>query len=269
MTIAEPTLTRSPLGKIEARFLARVGSQATFSIADARRVLGQRPGDPTRQFLQKLRTKGWIGQICRGIYAVLPLSACERRTIELHEFMVGMQLATPAAIAYGSALVHHGMTDRVPQLVYVATNHRVRRPAKQVLGIDYRLISLNPPKFFGVTTELLDGQPFQVTDREKTILDGLDLPRYVGGVDEIALALSGSWHELDEPRLHDYAFRMGNIAVAKRLGYLMETLHLGNPEALRKWVKLASWYSLLDPTLPRYGTYHRRWGLFINLGVED
>ena len=56
-------VTRSPLGRREARFLAKVGARATFSIAQAREVLEHQSDDPTRQFLEKLQTKGWIAVV--------------------------------------------------------------------------------------------------------------------------------------------------------------------------------------------------------------
>jgi len=257
------------LGQTEALFLAKVGSRATFSIANAREGLGHKPEDPTRQFLEKLQTKGWIKRIRRGRFAVIPLSSGENRTPQLHEFVVAMELVSPAAIAYWSALNHHGMTEQLPRTVFVATNHPVRRPPKQVLGVNYKIVSLKSAKFFGVAKDWIDEQPFQVTDKEKTIVDGLDLPQYVGGVDEIAKALAGNWSALNEARLHNYAAKIGNSAVAKRLGFLMETLALGNPEALRKAAAIAPGFSSLDPTLPKRGKHNRRWGLLINLEIKE
>ena len=84
---------------------------------------------------------------------------------------------------------------------------------------------------------------------------------------EIAKALAGAWGELDEAKLREYAAKIGNSAVAKRLGFLMETLGLGNPEALRKAVRLAPGFSPLDPTLPKKGKHSRRWGLLVNAAV--
>ena len=107
-----------------------------------------------------------------------------------------------------------------------------------------------------------------VTDREKTIIDGLDLPQYVGGVAEIIKVLSIGWKQLNESKLRNYAVKIGNSAVAKRLGFLMETLGLGNIEAFRKVVTLAPGFSLLDPTLPRQGKYNRRWGLLVNTEIK-
>jgi len=49
MTNGIQNITRSPLGRKEARFIAKVGILPTFNIADARRVLGHKKSDPTRQ----------------------------------------------------------------------------------------------------------------------------------------------------------------------------------------------------------------------------
>jgi predicted transcriptional regulator of viral defense system len=120
-----------------------------------------------------------------------------------------------------------------------------------------------------VVKDWISEQPFSITDKEKTIIDGLDLPKYVGGVGEIAKALKQAWEELDETKLREYAAKIGNSAVAKRLGYLTEALGLGDPEALRKAISLAPGFSPLDPTLPKRGKHNRRWGLLINVEVGE
>ena len=70
-----------------------------------------------------------------------------------------------------------------------------------MLGVRYKIVSLKPGKLFGIMKDWIDEIPFSITDREKTIIDGLDLPQYVGGVSEIAKALRGSWKTLDEKKL--------------------------------------------------------------------
>lgn len=268
MTNGMQNITRSPLGRIEARFLARIGNHPTFNIAGARRILGHKESDPTRQFLERLQTKGWVRRIRRGRFAVIPLSSGEDRTPQLHEFIIAMELVDPAAISYWSALNHHGMTEQLPRTVFVVTNHPVRRPPGEVLGMSYKIISLRPEKFFGIQKDWIGEIPFFVTDREKTIVDGLDLPQYVGGVGEVAKALSTSWTQLDESMLRKYAGKIGNSAVAKRLGFLMETIGLGDIEKFRKAVTLSSGFSPLDPTLPHHGKYSRRWGLLVNMEIK-
>ena len=82
-----------------------------------------------------------------------------------------------------------------------------------------------------------------------------------------AWTFQSTWEELDEAKLREYAAKIGNSAVAKRLGYLMETLGLGDPAALRKAISLAPGFSPLDPTLPKRGKHNRRWGLLVNVEV--
>ena len=261
-------ITRGQLGKIEAAFLAKTGVHSTFSLALARQILGHTKDDPTPQFLERLQSKGWIRRIRRGRFAVIPLSSGEDRSPQLHEFVVAMELVSPAVIAYWSALNHHGMTEQLPRTVFVATDHPVRRQPGDVLGVPYKIVSLKSDKVFGVMKEWIDEIPFSVTDREKTIIDGLDLPQYVGGVSEIIKALIGSWKMLDEKKLRKYATKIGNSAVAKRLGFIMEILRLGDVELFHTEVPRAPGFSALDPTMPKHGKYNRRWGLLVNAEIQ-
>ena len=263
------SITRGSLGRSEARFLARVSGKAAFTTEEAQGILKYKGEDSTQKFLERLQTKGWIRRIKRGRFAVVPLSSGENRSPQLHEFIVAMELVSPAGIAYWSALNHHGMTEQLPRTVFVATNHPVRRPPGEVLGVSYKIISLRPEKFFGIVKDWIDEMPFMVTDREKTIIDGLDLPQYVGGIAEIAKALTTAWAQIDESKLRKYAGKIGNSAVAKRLGFIMEMLGLGDVEKLRKLTVLAPGFSPLDPTLPRKGKYNRRWGLLINTDIKS
>ena len=261
-------ITKGQLGKMEAAFLAKAGVHPTFTLTFARQTLGHTKDDPTPQFLERLQNKGWIRRIRRGRFAVVPLSSGEDRSPQLHEFVVATELVSPAVIAYWSALNHHGMTEQLPRTVFVATDHPVRRKPGDVLGVTYKIVSVKPDKVFGVMKDWIDEMPFSVTDREKTIIDGLDLPQYVGGVSEITKALIGSWKALDEKKLRKYAAKIGNSAVGKRLGFMMETLGVGDVEALRNAIPRSPGFSPLNPTMPKHGKYNRRWGLLINAEIQ-
>ncbi|MCX6543749.1 MAG: hypothetical protein NTV05_04970 [Acidobacteria bacterium] len=223
--------------------------------------------DQVRQFVDRLQRKGWVQRIKPGRFAAIPLSSSSRNP-QIHEFLVAMELVTPAAIAYFSAMSHHGFTDQLPRTVFVATDHRTARPERRALGFTFRVVSLRKPRFFGLVKAWIDERPFFVTDREKTIVDALDLPRNVGGLGIVTEALRTSWHQLDEARLREYVTRIGNSAVAKRLGFLMETLGVGDVEALRETATLATGYPCLDPTLPPKGIHNRRWGLLVNVRMN-
>lgn len=258
-------ITRSSLSKAEAAFLTQIGAKRFFTIEEARKILGHRKDDPTNQFLDRLKRKGWILRIKRGLYITVPLSSGEETNPQVHEFHVAMHLVSPAAIAYWTALNHHGMTEQLPRTVFIVTNHVVRHPPQKVLWFSYKIVSLRPHRYFGIVQDWIDDGSFNITDKEKTIIDGLDLPEYVGGVGEIVKALRTSWKQLNKERLFQYAARIGNAAVVKRLGFLLETLELDEAGSLRREAQRSKGFSPLDPLLPHKGRYSRRWGLLVNV----
>lgn len=262
-------ITRIPLGRIESRLFFKIAHLPAFSIEDARRILGPKQGRFLPQVLDRMREKGWIERLKRGRFTAIPLSSGDTRSPQLHEFVIAMELVKPAAIAFFSALNHHGLTEQLPRTVFIATDHPVRRPVKHVLGFSFRVVSVRKEKFFGIQKAWIDERPFFITDREKTVIDAFDLPRNTGGIGIIAAALRSHWKELDESRLRDYAVKLGNSAAVKRLGFLMESLGLGDAEALRASAKLAAGYPRLDPSLPAQGKHNRRWGLLINVKVDE
>ena len=76
-----------------------------------------------------------------------------------------MELASPVAIAYWSALNHHGLTEQLPRAVFIATNHPVRRPPKQVLGVNYTLISRPMICFMLLAGKVPGSGQFMLTER--------------------------------------------------------------------------------------------------------
>jgi len=79
-----------------------------------------------------------------------------------------MKLIDPAVIAYFSAMNHHELTGQLPRLVFIATNHKVSRPMREPLGLSYRSIAHRQELFFGLRKKWIEGNPFMITDPEKT-----------------------------------------------------------------------------------------------------
>lgn len=267
MTNHIQTISRGALTALEARLLTAMGPIRTFTVAEACQALATEDSSRIRQSLSDLTTKGWTGRIKRGLYAILPLSSGAIPSPQLHEFLVAMELVTPAAIAYWSALNYHGLTEQTPRTVFVATDHPVNHRRLTAVGFSFRLVSIRREKFFGLQQQWIDERPFTVTDPEKTLVDGLDLPQYVGGVPEIVKAIASYGDTINESRLRHYARQIGNSAVGKRLGYIMERLGAGDVDALMNQVPRRTGYTLLDPTQPAKGPYCRRWGLRINMEI--
>jgi len=235
--------------------ISRHGSAFTFE--DALRISGIRR-ETLWTILSRLEKKGWIERIGKGKYIIIPLGA-EKGKYTLHEFVIGSMLVQPYCISYWSALHHHGLTEQIPNTVFIQTTSRKKDRRQEIFGVEYRIIRIKKEKFFGITNAWVDETRIQITDQEKTIIDCLDRPQYCGGVVEVAKALNNERPNLERLRL--YAEKIGNGAVLRRLGYLSDImgidLQLPRIEARN--------YLYLDPTMPKKGARNAKWRLIVNL----
>ncbi len=154
---------------------------------------------------------------------------------------------------------YYGLTEQIPTTVFIQTTARKKSQNITVIGIEYKIIKIKEPKYFGIRKEWIEETPINITDKEKTIIDCLDKPQYAGGIIEVAKALKNN--KFNQRTLQNYAQRIGNSGVIRRLGYLCELLNIK--------IKLPKLnirnYLLLDPTMPEKGSKSAKWRLIINL----
>ncbi len=123
-----------------------------------------------------------------------------------------------------------------------------------------------------MVTSSIAGQEFEVTDREKTLIDALDRPELTGGIWQVAQAMMQSADTLDWQRFEAYLARFASGAVYKRLGYLVENMRPAIPhvqERLTRWqTGLTEGIANLDPGEERHGPVTRRWRVRDNVGLS-
>lgn len=207
--------------------------------------------------LSRMEEKGSIERIEKGKYLIIPLSS-EKGKYTLHEFVIASYLVEPYAISYWSALHYFGLTEQIPNTVFVQTPARKKKSQMEIFGVNYQIVRIKEDKFFGIRKEWIEETTVSITDKEKTIIDCLDKPHYAGGIIEAAKALKNS--SLDFDKLRTYAIRMDNFAVIRRLGYLCG--RVGVPLDLPQ--PRSRSYLLLDPTMPKQGKNDPKWRLVIN-----
>ncbi len=208
--------------------------------------------------LSRLEKKGWIERIKKGKYMIIPLGA-EKGKYTLNEFVIGSMLVKLYAVAYWSALHFYGLTEQIPNTVFIQTTARKEKQKIKIFGIDYKIVRIKEAKFFGIRREWIEETQVNITDKEKTIIDCLDKPQYCGGIVEAAKALRN--RAFDKDKLMMYAGKIGNSGVVRRLGFLCEFLEIdiNLPKIETKN------YLYLDPTMPRKGNKNAKWRLIINL----
>lgn len=241
--------------------LDELARKKVFTVEEATKVSGI-DRNVLKVILSRLEKKGWVERIEKGKYMVIPLGA-RKGEYTLNEFVIGSLLVNPSAIAYWSALNYHGLTEQIPATVFVQTTSRKKKRELEIFGVIYRIVRIKEGKFFGIERVWLEDFQVNVTSREKTIVDCLDKPKLCGGVIEVAKALKNG--EFDFEKLSEYAIKIGNSGVARRLGYLCDILGLqiDLPE-----VKARN-YLLLDPTMPKKGEVSSKWKLVVNIDIGE
>jgi predicted transcriptional regulator of viral defense system len=223
------------------------------------------------QALHHLVRTGWLVRLRKGLYA---LSSATPGVSPAHEFEVGMALVNPAAISHFSAMHHYELTDQIPNQVYITTTTgkwipRGKKDSENGTGYSvgdtaYQFIRVKPERFFGTEKAWIEEARVTFMDMSRTLIDGLMLPQYCGGIAEVLHGFQLAQERINFDQLIDYALRLGS-ATAKRLGWVLE--HMGfEPSKLTelKQVKVTG-YSKLDPTGPREGPYNRFWMIQENL----
>ena len=229
----------------------------TFTFEEARKILGT-SRSITKVLLYRLEKKGWIERIEKGKYMIIPLGA-EKGKYTLNEFVIGSMLVRPYAIAYWSALHHYGLTEQIPNTVFIQTTAKKKKQEIEIFGVTYKIVRIKESKFFGIRKEWIEENKIDITDKEKTIVDCLDKPQHCGGIIEVAKALRNG--KFNENKLGDYAEKMENSAIVRRLGFLCDLL--GVKVSLPQ-IETRN-YLYLDPTMPKRGDKNAKWRLIVNL----
>jgi predicted transcriptional regulator of viral defense system len=87
-------------------------------------------------------------------------------------------------------------------------------------------VTVTKKKFFGYEKAKIDNEEVVVSDLEKTLLDSLDRPELVGGIEAMARFILLASPRTDFKKLLLYTKEIGNRALAVRLGYLLDALRV-------------------------------------------
>jgi predicted transcriptional regulator of viral defense system len=144
-----------------------------------------------------------------------------------------------------------------------ATRPRNRKPSLK--GTAFWLSTIAPGNMFGLKTVWRGTVKVSVSDPSRTVLDMLSTPELGGGIrsvqDMLRNYLESEAKNLGE--LMEYAERLGNGAVFKRLGFLLETNAPQEIEIIERCRRnLTKGNACIDPKLPAEALV-ARWRLWV------
>lgn len=259
------------LGRMELTLLFTLEKEAksVFKIEDARRILKSSPAS-IKNILYRLRNKKRIEEIERGKYLLIPArSGIEGKWAET-PFLIAPELVQPYYIGFWSALNYWGMTEQVPNVTYITTTKRKKRKELRYGPINFEFITLSKKRFFGMVQEKIEDRTFNVSSREKTVVDCLLYPQYCGGIDEV---IKGIWEiqsELSFEKVFDYSKKVGVDVVTRRIGYILELLGIKTEIADKIAKTNPKGFMWLDPIgSKKILGYSKKYGLIINRTKKD
>ncbi|MFU8858773.1 MAG: type IV toxin-antitoxin system AbiEi family antitoxin domain-containing protein [Deferrisomatales bacterium] len=253
------------LGKTERENLARVlrATKGTITVGDVARALSVSRVAASKMISRWAR-KGWVSRARRGLYLPVPLEA---RTADVpleDPWVVAERLFTPCYLGGWTAAEHWGLTEQIFATIVVMTTRRPRDRSPEIKGIRFAVHTIPEEALFGLKAAWRGQIKVRVSDPSRTVVDMLSDPAVGGGVRHVAdvfrtyLASEDRSLEL----LLDYAQRLGNGAVFKRLGFLLERFAPEEEEALHTCRRsLTQGTAKLDPLLSneRLATRWRLW----------
>lgn len=266
MDITNPT--PKGISELNRRLLTTLirSVEGPFSIKDAAAILAFSI-PRTHRFLAYLADRGWLVRVRWGLYAAVPLDAVNPGQWRADPWIIASKLYDPFYIGGWTACEHWNLTEQLFLKTVVVTARRVRRKETEVQGFPFLIKHIGASKIFGTRTVWREQTRMNISDPSRTVIDLLDDPTIGGGIRHVADVVDTYFQSehRDDKLLEDYCLQVGNRAVFKRLGYLLETLDLPAPVLLQECKRsMSSGISLLDPSMPAQGPAMRRWNLRAN-----
>jgi len=241
-----------------------------FGVAEAAAALAL-DEEQAGRLLPYLARRGWLSRVRRGLYVAVPLDA--RRPGEWLEdaWIVADRVYSPCYIGGWTACEHWDLTEQTFRTILVVTSKKVRHREQVIQSTPFRITVRSEGKLFGSAPVWRGQVRVQVSDPTRTVVDILDDPTLGGGMRTVADVVHeyfASEHR-DDDLLTDYADRLGNRAVFKRLGYLLEHIGIDAPELVATCLeRRSSGLVALDPSVDAKGRILRRWGVRVNVTLR-
>lgn len=239
------------------------GGRPLISIDDATLALGL-DRSAAAKVLARWQRQGWVTRVQRGLYAPVPLGTTPGDQVVEDPWTLVPELFSPGYVGGASAAHHWDLTEQLFRSIFVFTAQPVRRKIHVINGTTFILRHMPEERIFG-TRPLWRGQiRLHLSDLHRTLVDMLDDPTAGGGIRQVADCVNAYLKRSDAApeTVIDYASRLGNGAVFKRLGFLAE--RAGGAESLvyACLQHLTMGNAKLDPAMP-CPRLIRRWRLWV------
>jgi predicted transcriptional regulator of viral defense system len=233
------------------KVLDELRRRAVFDLSTFASIIGKQDGY-ARLYLHRMKKRGLVTRIQRNAY-----------TVHANALVVASRITWPSYISLWSALRYHDLTEQVPHAITVITTRRKNRRTIRLGDTDIVFEVVDPAHFFGFKKESIEGTEVFMAEPEKALLDCVLLRRV--SVSEVFEMMRENARRLDMEKLVAYVVRTRRMALAKRVGWLLERVGHDGYGELRSMIYHN--YIPLDYSRPARGAKNRKWFVIENVDV--
>ncbi len=219
-------------------------------IADVEATLAL-PRTRAAKLLSRWSSQGWLRRVGPGVYVPVQLELRDVEQVVQDPWILVPALFAPAYIGARTAAEHWDLTEQIFRDIVVFTGGDVRRKTVETQGAVFTLKHIGERLIYGTKTVWRGQTKGLVSDVHRTIVDMLDDPETGGGIQHVADCFSQyvQKKEFDPRVLIEYADKLGNGAVFKRLGFLAERHTRADALVDAAKLRITKGYAKLDPAL--------------------
>lgn len=186
--------------------------------------------------IEKLQKKKKLVSIKRGVYMVVPFSSINKKWALDEYKIIDYLLKENYYIGLYNAFNLHGFTEQIPNKLFVFnTKYSADR---QILHYNLKFFKVKNDRLFGIIKN-----KYPYSDKERTIIDALEYPEYLGGLSEVMDRIKNV--KFDKDKLINYAIIYNSTKIMKLVGILTNSHKLFS---LLKKKKALSYYTTLKKT---------------------
>jgi len=261
------------LGPQETRLLFSLEAKkmSVFAFGDARDIL-EGTDSAVWNVVEGLKRKGRLREIESGKYLLVPARAGPEGHWSEDPWLIVPRLIDRYYVGFWTAMSFWDMTEQIPYTVFVVTPKRKRNRILKFGSQKFQFVTVSERKFFGYVEHKIGRDScFNISSKEKTIVDGLAHPEYCGGITEVIKAMWNVRKEADWDQAHGLAKKIGVNVVLRRLGYLLTVLDIEQSLSEKIKKEIARYpYSFLDPTAAKTGVARsKEFGLVLNRTEDE
>lgn len=241
-----------------------------FTTAEAAQITGLSVALAS-SLLHKAQQRGLVSRLKRGLFVLVPPELGAASEYPGNPYLIAPYLVdgAPYFLSYATAMELHRMVTQPQLTIFISCTKRILN--QTLRGTKFRFLLLQPKDFFGTMKYWATKQEHtEISDLERTVIDGLRHPECCGGITEVAKGLWMRHADIHVSTLLEYSTRLNVGSVRRRLGYLLELFDIATAADLKfLHDSLTTSYMPLDPSLPSEGPHIAKWRLQLNISREE